>query len=566
MSMDRILMKKQHFGIILGLTLFFCLTISSSLQKSVTYDEPVHIGAGLSYWKTADFKMNPEHPPLAKLLAGFPLWISGAEIDVEDDTWKNNQQWEFGKKVLFSWNEYRKTLFLARLPIIFLGVLLCFVVYLFAKEIYGQKAAWIALTLAVFSPELIAHSQLVTTDLALTLFMLCTFYFFWKYMKDEKKKHFYYIAIFLGLSLATKFSAIFMIPLMIVCYVFRCWLHQKSFFQSMQHNNFRERGIFILIILLIISASYFFQGVPHYIEGLQQVFIQSQSSERAVSQYLLGEFSKEGWWYYFPLAFLFKTSIIVLFLFFISLLLTLKRNNLKNEIFLFVPIFGWMILFMFTNLNIGVRHILPVYPFIFIFSSSIATLDFSFLNSFFENQKNKIIITLLFFYILSSLFVYPNYLTFFNELIGPSNGHEYLLDSNIDWGQDLYGLNTWIENNNVEKIKLFYFGNDDPDYYGIKYENIPCFAEVGIVAISVNARIGLIEGTQRCFNWLDMYQPLTTIGNSIWVYNITEEKLRPGNEGKCEVQCRKECKEKNKIYLGHDLAQEKCSCYCKLAL
>src|SRR3990167_11091501 len=91
MSMDRILMKKQHFGIILGLTLFFCLTISSSLQKSVTYDEPVHIGAGLSYWKTADFKMNPEHPPLAKLLAGFPLWISGAEIDVEDDTWKNNQ-------------------------------------------------------------------------------------------------------------------------------------------------------------------------------------------------------------------------------------------------------------------------------------------------------------------------------------------------------------------------------------------------------------------------------------------------------------------------------------------
>jgi len=132
-------------------------------------------------------------------------------------------------------------------------------------------------------------------------------------------------------------------------------------------------------------------------------------------------------------------------------------------------------------------------------------------------------------YFVSSIMIYPHYLAYFNEIVTPDYGQNFLLDSNLDWGQDLKGLARYLEKNNIkDKVYLSYWGNDDPDYRNINYEfyrrimdeNGVCEPVKGYIAVSVNHLIGMKEYESHCFDWLEGYKPISKIGYSIWLYRI----------------------------------------------
>ncbi len=253
----------------------------------------------------------------------------------------------------------------------------------------------------------------------------------------------------------------------------------------------------------------------------------ARSKPSAVRAYFAGEFSRTGWWYYFPVVFLVKTPLTVLLLFICGLVLSVKtRAHWKSEdAFLVLPLVIYLGVAMTAHLNIGLRHILPIYPLVLLICG--ITLE--------EMRVRWRPLFLMAPIVLAAVelgFVYPHCLAFFNQLVGgPKNGHLVLLDSNLDWGQDLKPLKLWMDAHHVEQINLGYFGTADPAYYGIHATPLlgsPSFltAQVteprlpGYVAVSVQNLHG-VWSRQATLNYyaplLDR-EPTAVIGYSIHVY------------------------------------------------
>jgi len=200
------------------LVVFLVLAVSSMVQKSPVLDEVPHIAAGYSYWMTGDFRLNPEHPPLVKLLSGLPLLAVQPRMDLDDPHWQRGDEWLFGSAFLFKHNDNADTLlFLGRLPIVLLGLLLGFFVFLWSSALFGRKAGLFALVLYVFSPNILAHTRLITTDLAVTTFGFIAMYFLWKFCTKEKEKDLLWSGGFLGFALASKYTALFFLGIWIFC-------------------------------------------------------------------------------------------------------------------------------------------------------------------------------------------------------------------------------------------------------------------------------------------------------------------------------------------------------------
>src|SRR5262249_32425150 len=171
--------------------------------------------------------------------------------------------------------------------------------------------------------------------------------------------------------------------------------------------------------------------------------------------YLLGEVSRNGFLEYFPVIFAVKTPLPVLILLIVSIPLWVIRRTRMPGLFMLVPVIVYFASAVSSRMNIGVRHILPIYPFLFVLLGGSA--------AFFWNRggawAKRGLIVLAAWQVWSSAAIYPDYLTFFSELAGgPKNGHRVALDSNLDWGQDLKGLKRWMDGNGVKKIDLLYFG------------------------------------------------------------------------------------------------------------
>jgi len=176
-------LKHQWLVVATLLILFFGMSVYSMSLKSITNDELTHITSGYSYLKSFDFRMNPEHPPLMKLLAGFPLLFLDPVFPTDHPSWVEGKQWVFGAQFLYFQNDNTDQLiFWARLPMVLIGLLLGFFIFLFAKDLYGKNAGYLALFLYSFSPNFLAHTRLVTTDVGLACFSLMTVYFLYKYL------------------------------------------------------------------------------------------------------------------------------------------------------------------------------------------------------------------------------------------------------------------------------------------------------------------------------------------------------------------------------------------------
>jgi 4-amino-4-deoxy-L-arabinose transferase-like glycosyltransferase len=326
-----------------------------------------------------------------------------------------------------------------------------------AYRLWGSRAVPLAMALASLEPNLVAHSSLVTTDMGFTLFISLTVYLLWEYLNFPNWWLLAATGFSTGMALISKFSAILLITMLAViiaaCLLIDSELRllpvKKNQHQPI-HKLLQAAAVFCLILFfasLMIPPAYFFQGFQPWFFGLWRFLTVAQEGQLS---FFLGQYSYQGWWNYFAVAFLIKTSIGALILIAASLAFYHAGAPIgrRAALFLLLPVIVVFLVISRPKVNIGVRHILPVYPFLFVLASRVATIRFRR-----EWFAPLLIGTPLVLTAISSLRIAPHQLAYFNEFVGgPDQGYRYLSDSNVDWGQDLKGVKDYMDKENLPII------------------------------------------------------------------------------------------------------------------
>ncbi len=593
------------------LAVMFVLMLGSAVNDSLTMDELAHIPAGYSYVKLFDYRLNPEHPPLVKALAGLPLLFLDLKFPTNVKSWAEdiNGQWTQGSIFIFeSGNNPEELIFWARLPMILLTILLGAVFYWWTRKNFGRRVAIIALVLFAFSPTILAHGRLVTTDIGATLGFLIGIVTFLRFLESPTWKNTALAGIVFGIAQLLKYSVFLLVPVYGILLV--AWalaeLHlsrreRLRLFVSLAGKTVVIGAIGIVIISLVyapltmnypverqlsdstqilqsfgnrelVNLQYWLVTQPitrpfaHYLLGLLMVIQRAAGGNDA---YFLGEVSSAGSRLYFPLLYLLKEPLVLHILTLAALGLALVRvwhvrpwsakrlgywihNNFIIFASLFFVLFYWAYS-MRSPLNIGVRHVLPTFPFIYLLvSREIAgwlrgTLNptpanwrewiVSLYKTYLAPIPRYIVLAAIFiWFILGALLSYPNFISYYNELGGgTTRGYRIAVDSNYDWGQDLKRLVKYVKDNNIQKINLDFFGGASPRYYlGDKFEPWrsargapPAGEYFAISATFLQGALGqTAPGFRRrpedSYSWLRGYEPVERAGYSIFIYKLPE--------------------------------------------
>ena len=502
-------------GVALLLGILLIQLAFSTRRNSITWDEDDHIYAGYMSWKQADFGLNPEHPPLVKLVAAIPLLNMPLKMPVLQDRFFKHEAFLGGKDFLFK-NNADAMLFRARLAVSTFTLLLGLLVFLAAQEMFGTAAAFIALTLLVFDPNLLAHGAVVGTDVGLSCFTFASIYAFYRYTKAPSAWRLLITGIATGLALASKHTGILVLPMLLLLAICELLRNKRT---SGNQDAIRvptgkrawQLAIALAAIgaiaLVILWSAYGFR-YPARAEGRQlnpplSSFVQTLSRPREVrllqtvahfhllpesyiygladvrimsdfyTSFLLGRIYPHGVWFYFPVAFSIKSSLSFLILLLIALwTVTSRRLTAWREILvLTIPPGFYLIVAMSSGMNIGVRHILPMYPFLWIL---IAGASYTLIQH--SRRWTYLVVALLVFQIISTSRTYPAYIAYANELWGgPSHAYRLLSDSNSDWGQQLKDVKRYLDQRGVKDCWFIYFGEGvvDATYYRIPCRPLP---------------------------------------------------------------------------------------------
>ncbi|MDD5530418.1 MAG: glycosyltransferase family 39 protein [bacterium] len=497
----------------------FLQTVLSMKNNSATYDEIAHLPAGYSYLKTGDFRMNQEHPPLIKQLCALPLLFLNLDFPVNREAWNASDQWKYGLSFLYNNRiDADKILFIGRISVVILSCVLGLLLFLWTKQLFGPEAGLFSLFLYAFCPNIIAHSSLVTMDLGITLFTFLSLYTFWRFLKEPGWSNSIFCGITIGLALAAKFSGLLLFPIYLVIGLIFYLKEGKL------KINFRMIFLAVGISLFIVAAVYKFTSIGSYVDGFKEM---SKYNE-GFQTFLTGQYGITGWHHYFLVAFLLKTPIPSLL--FILWGLWLCRKN-KSIYFIYIPIIFFFLFFSFSKRQQGLRYILPIYPLLFLCAGNVIN---------FVLKRRKLLVA---FFILcgwcvfSQIKIFPHYLAYFNEFVGgPNNGWRYLSDCNIDWGQDLKRLGTFLKKEEVSDVILCYFGTPPPGYYIPKFQNLMSSPFIDYRGATVNSLVpkkeylavsatqltGVYFADHSVLSWLWKYKPVKKIGYSIFVYDITD--------------------------------------------
>ncbi len=616
-------LKKNYLGLIV-LILFFILMVSliNARQDSPIYDEIAHIPAGYSYLTKHDLRLNPEHPPLIKDLAAFPLLFLNLNFPTESSSfWEenpNDAQWNAGRYFLYQAGNNPETIvFWSRLSIIFLALVLGIFIFFWAREIAGLTAGLIALILYAFDPNFLGHNHYVTTDLGIAAFVTFSLYYFIRFLKNPSWKNVFWGGFFLGLLQLAKFSSVILFPVLALMLFLYPLLKNTSQAGSKKMKEkikllggYLGKGLLALgFSLLLVWLVYYLNSFAMPTEKLPEImtyyFHPNQVKNQALNQFLvdglsrlnenpilaplaeylfgvlrvfqrvaggnvvyfLGELDYRGFFSYFPVVFLIKEPLPLIFLLLFSLSFSfwqlgkkfrissdnLFKKSLNNflayvrtspaEFSMLVFIFLYSLTSITGRLNIGLRHLFPILPFIYILIAKKISQFFKLLKK--KTDKNLqitfslIIFSALVWLILETIFSFPYYLSYFNQLAGgPKNGYHLVTDSNADWGQDLGRLRSFLtQHPEIKKIQVDYFGIADLNYY-LKDAYLPLWrnkrpVEPGWHAISV---LFLQESfheknkpDQESYRWLMGRKPDYQVGTSILLFNISPEEAARAN-------------------------------------
>ncbi len=533
----------------LFLMIVFWVPVTIMKDKSATYDEVSHLPAGYSYLTTGLIKINPQHPPLIKEICAFPLLFLNVKYGLDRKSLESMQleptfEWEYGKRFIYG-QDADRLVFWGRLPAVLLSLGLATLVMVWAGLLWGGTAGLFAIFLYAFDPTITAHSQLITTDVGLAFFATLFLFILRSHLESPSRKTLVLCGISLGLALGAKFSAVILVPIAFLLVVLNAWHGRGGSSKKQREGNttmvsflsseHRPRqiiaamcafGVIVLLAGAVLWVIYIFPSDPlFYLNGLQAV---NRDRVPNYMYYLMGELKPGGWKSYFLIAWLTKTPIPSLLLLAASIVIFAcgRRASWLDEAFLVIPAMGFFIAYSLEADNLGVRYLIPCFPFLFIFTARIAS-------SLMAAKQTVMagLAVLLVWYLIEFAAIFPDHLSYFNQFAGGYRyATEWLDDSNVDWGQGLVQLRDYLQKHPDRDFWFCYFGTGDPQYYGIPnqktHKSIPVSPPPGSMVILsahwVARGRALLAGdpATRNKNWLANLAPKAIVGHAYYIYEI----------------------------------------------
>jgi hypothetical protein len=541
------------------------LEVRSALGETQTWDEGIHISAGYAYLARGDYSWNIEHPPLVKLLSALPLTSLHLNVPSPVFEGKRRDQVQFGIDFLYHNRVHADSILMAaRSANILLTLLFAAALAWWTRRRFGPAAGLLAVALCAFDPNLIAHGRYVTTDFPVTVFYFFACVLWVEYLERGTFRSLLPAAFAFTLAMLTKFSAVLLIPVLTLLYAAR-WAQRPREFSWRRLAIAAGTPFAMLLVAAMVvywpeTVRCFATRVPRladvanrdnvvgdalwhlgrtlhlpahkFLVGLNAV---AEHNSGGHASYLLGLRSDNGWWYYFPVVYAVKSTMASLAATVLLLLAGVwraVRGRLRSEfrgefqnlpimaIGLILPPVFYFAVSMTSGINIGMRHILPVYPFLYVGLAAVLSVHRSL-------TVAAPIVALAALQIAECASIAPNYLAFFNAFAGgPGNGPLYLADSNIDWGQDVKKLVKWLDSRGTRRAHVFYFGNAQLRYYGVDELGYPGprdqkgWDEIDDYCVaSVTPLMGNYVPLEALAQ-LRLREPIAKIGWSMYVYDL----------------------------------------------
>jgi dolichyl-phosphate-mannose-protein mannosyltransferase len=490
----------------------------SARLESQTFDEPAHMYAGYSYWLHSDFGINPEHPPLVKLVATLPLLIERPKYPDPVEIFFRAQS-AYGGMTMMSAPGADRVLASVRAAVSVFAFVLGVLVVLSAHEMFGEVAALFAVLLFVFDPLILAHAPLLGTDMGATCCIFGAVYAFYRYVKRPTLVRLGICCTATGLALAAKHSAILVFPMLAMLCVFELVFVRGDEVKSKPamppaRRALRMAAAYCAIVIAAIAILWAFYGfryaarpngkaiVPstaaylkrlhHPIEAnvigfaerhhlLPEAYLFGFTDVTMLARdgrpmYLFGKVYPEGKWFYFPAAFVIKMTIgFLILLAMVPFARALWKKDLRREVvFLLLPPVIFFGSAMSAKVDIGIRHILPIMPFLIVLVAGAATA--------LARQSRKlawVVAILVVLDVASSLHAFPNYLPYSNEAFGgPFRTYRVLADSNVGWGGGLKALHASLVRRGITQCWLAYDAFPDPKDFQIPCRRLPTYFTV----------------------------------------------------------------------------------------
>jgi hypothetical protein len=534
---------------------------------SSSWDEAHHLFDGYTIWKFDDYRLNPEVPPFIKLTAALPLLHM--QLNVPPNQGRTNQTEAFldGKEFVFG-NGGDRVLFPARMMCAGFALALGLLIYFAAEEMFGFVAGLFALALFVFDPNVLGNGAMVTTDVGAACCFIAAMYSFYRYCRKPGWARLMVSGIALGVALSAKYTGIFLVPMLLLIVVLEgavardwrvllrrmgalammglmAWVAVWSFYGfrykaapegkelnpalapylAQMHDQRDAR-------MLRVVAKY--RVLPEgYIWGLEN----TKETEFDDPSYFWGKVYRHGNWEYFPVAFLIKSTLALLIL--LCLVPLVWRWGLRVRAremgFLLVPVVVYFVISMSSDMDIGMRHLLPVYPFLYVLvgAAAMVLLDR-------DVRWGFVLAGLLGWQVVTSVRVSPAYMAYGNEAWGgPAKVDRYLGDANTDWGQQLKAVKAYLDERHIANCWFAYFpdGSIDPEDYGVHCKRLPTadllywldvpVTTPPVISGTVLISAGDLEGIEFGDGQLNPYdqfwrvKPTAVIQHSVYVFDGT---------------------------------------------
>jgi len=541
---------------------------SSYTVTSQAFDEPCHIAAAIELLSRHTYKLDPVHPPLARIAIGLPLYFAGERYPKLSMPEEKITYHDVGNAVLAVSGHYARNLALARMGVLPFFILATAIVFLWARSEYGDLAAAMAVALFTTLPNVLAFSSIAYTDIVAAATQVALFFAFVQWLDQPTKRRARWLGWAAGLALASKATTVIFFPAAAVAIVLGKWLCTRAIVGEKvpPREIGRQLATAAALAFITLWASYGFaighvrEGMnlstdslpsfrqfpaplaragrwlvttdplipaPALIKGVAEAWVLNHERPAA---YLLGHIKDGGWWYFFLVGVVVKSPVPFLALSGLGAL-SLKNFDARRRWRAMAPLLGALAVLVVTmpvKYNAGVRHVLVVFPLLAV----VAGRGCSFLWNQQEGRRlaGRIgLIVLLFWQGVSTMRAQGDFLAYFNELAGSDPSHVMVAGCDLDCGQDVSLLSREFRARHVSQATIAIWTSDEPSRADLPSFDVPqAYRPVtGWFAISLRAlRFGNSFHTVYpvgAFDWLKAYQPVSHVGKTILLYHIPED-------------------------------------------
>ena len=513
------------WGAALALVLvWWVMAVSGVGQKSTTFDEIAHLTAGHSYWLTGDFRLQPENGNLPQRWAALPLLLGPYRFpSLDQEAWRTFDVFAMGHHFFYDLgNDLDFMLLAGRATMAVLGGALGLLVYAWSRRLFGASGGIVSVALYAFCPALLANGPLITSDIAAALFFAAAAWAVWAVLHAVSPTSVLAAALAVAGLCLSKMSGVLIVPVALVLLGIRLADGRPLPVTLRRARQIRSRpgqlavlaaaaALQATIVLLLVWAFYDFryslfgghpaghapldwEGVLPAAGSLAPAIELARRHQLLPEAYLYGftymtkyaatrpaflngQHSWIGWPWFFPYCLAVKTPLCLLGLVLAGAVGAVLgcsapvRENLYRTAPLWVLLGVYWASAVASHLNIGHRHLLPTYPAMLVLAGGLAV----WLEAGGRAARTLIALASL-AYVVESVLTWPNYLAYFNQLAGgPRHAYRHLVDSSLDWGQDLPGLARWLDRHAASgtPVYLSYFGTGDPDHYRMQARRLP---------------------------------------------------------------------------------------------